>query len=170
MRVLVRVTIVLLSMAVLYCAVFAQLRIAGVAANVLLLVAIASGIAGGPERGAVVGFSAGLLYDLLLPTGPVGLSALTFCVVAYFVGRYQGTVVRAARWVTMAIAGLASAAAMVLYVAFGQLVNQTNMLQRRLWVVILVVAVINAVLAPLFVRLMRWAFDLSSRDLRPLLR
>ena len=72
--------------------------------------------------------------------------------------------------VVAAAAFVATLDAMVLYVAFGQLVNQTNMLQRRLWVVILVVAAVNALLAPLFVRLMRWAFDLSSRDLRPLLR
>jgi rod shape-determining protein MreD len=159
------VALVLLTVAVFYSAVCVQIRIAGVAANVLLLCAVAAGIAGGPERGAMVGFFAGVLYDLLLPTGPIGLSALTFCIVAYVVGRYQGTVVRAASWLTMAIAGLASAAAMVLYVAFGQLVNQTNMLQKRLWVVVLVISVINALLAPLFVRIMRWALDISSRDL-----
>jgi rod shape-determining protein MreD len=161
---------VLFSAAFLYCALFSQLRIAGVAANVLLLCAIAAGIAGGPERGALVGFAAGLLYDLLLPVSAIGLSALTFCIVGYVVGRYQGTVVRAARWVTMGIAGLASAAAMVLYVALGQLVNQANLLQRHLWVVVLVISVVNALLAPLAVWIMRWALDLSSRDLRPLLR
>lgn len=170
MRVAGRVALVLVSAAVIYAAVFVQFRIAGVAANVLLLVAIAAGIAGGPERGAFVGFFAGLTYDLLLPTGAIGLSALTFCLVAYVVGRYQGTVVRAARWVTMAIAGLASAAGMVLYVALGQLVNQTTLLQRHLWVVVGVISVVNALLAPFAVRIMRWALDLSSHDLRPLLR
>ncbi len=169
-RVLFRTTLVLLSAAVLYRGLFVQLRVAGVVANVFLLCAVAAGIAGGPERGAVVGFFAGLLMDLVLPSGPVGLGALTFCLVGYFVGRAQGSVVRSARWVTMLTAAVASAAGTLAYVGIGQIVNQVNLLQRQLWVVVLIVSVVNAVLAPLAVRILRWSLDVSSGWLRPAMR
>src|SRR5690349_10149645 len=113
----------------------------GVIAVPLLLVAIAAGIAGGPDRGAIVGFFAGLVYDLLLPLAPVGLAALCFCLVGFVVGRYQATVVRSATWLKMTIATLASAGGMVLYVGVGLLVNQENFLQRPIWPIILIVSV-----------------------------
>ncbi|MEA2703532.1 MAG: rod shape-determining protein MreD [Actinomycetota bacterium] len=67
---------VLLFALILHTAVFPQLRIFDVAPDVLLLFAIAGGLAGGPDRGAVLGFVAGILADLFLQT-PFGLSALT---------------------------------------------------------------------------------------------
>src|SRR5690349_18376428 len=137
----------------------------GVIAVPLLLLAIAAGIAGGPDRGAMVGFFAGITYDLLVDN-PIGLTALAFCLVGFVVGRYQATVVRSARWVSMSIAALASAGGMVLYIAVGQLVNQVNFLQRPLWPVILVVSVINGLLSPLAIIIMRWALNVSARELR----
>lgn len=166
MKVAFRVSLVLLCTAVLYRGLFVQLPVMGVIAVPLLLIAIAAGIAGGPDRGAMVGFFAGLTYDLLLPLAPIGLSALAFCIVGYALGRYQATVVRSAVWVKMGIATLASAGGMVLYIAVGQLVSQENFLQRPVWPTVLVVSVINGLLAPLAVRVMQWAFDLSARQLR----
>ena len=170
MKVFLRVTLVIFSAAVLYRGLFSQVRIAGVAVYILLLVAIAAGIAGGPDRGAVVGFFSGIAMDLLLPDSPFGLSALTFCIVAYVVGRYESSVTRSARWVVMLTTGVASAVGMVLYIGLGQLVNQQNMLQRPFWLVLVVVSVANALLAPLAVRIMRWALDLNIRNMRVALR
>ena len=166
MRVAFRVFLVLLTTAVLYRGLFVQIPVFGVIAVPLLLVAIAAGIAGGADRGAIVGFFAGLTFDLLLPLGVLGLNALCFCLVGLVVGRYQTTVVRSATWMKVAIAALASAGGMVLYVGIGQLVSQVNLTQRPIWPVIVVVSVINGLLAPPAVRVMRWAFDISSRDLR----
>ena len=66
----------------------------GVQCDLLLLVAICGGIAAGPDRGAAIGFAAGLTYDLFLQT-PFGLSALTYAIVAYLVGGLQDSVLRA---------------------------------------------------------------------------
>jgi rod shape-determining protein MreD len=170
MKVVLRVALVIFSAAVLYRGLFSQVRIAGVAVYLLLLVAIAAGIAGGPDRGAVVGFFSGIAMDLLLPDSPFGLSALTFCIVAYVVGRYERSVTRSARWVVMLTAGVASAAGMVLYIGLGQLLNQQNLLQRPFWLVLVVVSVANAFLAPLAVRILRWALDLNHRNMRVALR
>ena len=45
--------------------------------DLMLALAVAAGLAGGPERGAWVGFAAGLLADCFLQT-PLGLSALVY--------------------------------------------------------------------------------------------
>lgn len=166
MKVGFRVFLVLFTTAVLYRGLFVYLPVFGVIAVPLLLIAIAAGIAGGPDRGAVVGFFAGLTFDLVLPLAPIGLSALCFCIVGFVVGRYQGTVVRSAAWMKIAIATVASAGGMLLYVGVGQLVNQVNFLQRPVWPVVVVVAVVNGLLSPLAVPILRWAFDISARELR----
>ncbi|MBI2703854.1 MAG: rod shape-determining protein MreD [Actinobacteria bacterium] len=165
MKVSFRIFVVLFTAAVLYRGFFVQVPLFGVIANVLLLLAIAGGIVGGADRGAIVGFFAGLTYDLLVDN-PIGLSALSFCLVGFVVGRYQATVVRSARWVSMSIAALASAGGMLLYIGIGQLVNQVNFLQRPVWPIIVVISAINGLLSPLAILIMRWAFDVSARDFR----
>ena len=166
-----RVALVVISAAILQRGLAAQVRPFGVAPDLLLLVAVAAGIAAGPDRGAITGFFSGLALDLLLQ-GPLGLAALSFCLVGYFTGRYEGLVTRASRWVVMLTAFVASALGEALYVALGQLVGQANMLSSRLWLIILVTATVNGLLAPLAVRVLRWATRDISRfgPTRPALR
>ena len=82
---------------VLQVGLFAQLPVDGARADVMILLGIAAGFVGGPERGAIVGFAAGLAIDLVLPT-PLGLSALVYCIVGYLVGRISGTCRRSSWW------------------------------------------------------------------------
>jgi rod shape-determining protein MreD len=67
-------------------AVFPYLRVAGVVPDLGLVVALAVGYYEGPESGAIVGFAIGFGYDLFLET-PLGLSALSYALVGYGVGR-----------------------------------------------------------------------------------
>src|SRR5690554_5271765 len=81
----VRLAIVIVVAFLLQVTVFSEVRILGVAPELPLLVAIHAGREGGPERGPYAAFCAGLLYDLELGT-PLGLWALTCCVVAFAMG------------------------------------------------------------------------------------
>jgi len=153
---LVRLPPTLLLAVVLHTAVFPQLRILGVTANGLLLLAVAAGITGGPERGAAVAFGCGLLADCFLQT-PFGLSGLVFALVAYGVGTFQTGVLHAAWWIPPLTAAVASAAGTVGYVGLGVVVGQDQLLSMWALQVAGVVAVLHAVLAPLAVRAMRWA-------------
>ncbi len=92
-------------------------------ADLLLLVAIAGGIAAGPDRGAAIGFAAGIAYDLMLQT-PFGLSALTYALVAYLVGSLQDSVLRAAWWIPVATATVASMAGVILYGVLGTVLGE----------------------------------------------
>lgn len=168
MTVAFRVGLVLLSVAVLQRGVLSQIRIAGVSVDLFLLVAVAAGIAAGPERGAVIGFFSGLTLDLLVAT-PLGLSALVYCLAGFSAGRLHGTTVRSSRRLTAGLVLAVSAAAVGGYAVLGELLGQEGAVGPRLAAVLVVVPVTTTVLAPVGLRVLRWAVR-DERDLRPALR
>jgi rod shape-determining protein MreD len=129
----------------------------GVQGDLMLLAAIAAGIAAGPDRGAVIGFFSGLLYDAMLTT-PFGLSALTYAIVAFMVGSLQDSVLRAAWWIPVASATIASAIGVILYAVLGTVLGE-ELVGTSLLKIALVVAVLNTIAAPVVIRAMRWATD-----------
>ncbi|HUF32966.1 MAG TPA: rod shape-determining protein MreD [Acidimicrobiales bacterium] len=147
---------VLLVAVLLHTALAPQLRVFGVAADLMLLIAVAAGVAAGADRGAIVGFGAGLLADCFLQT-PFGLSALAYCLVGWGVGSFQSTILHAAWWIPVVTVAAASAAGVALYAGIGAVVGQGHLVSGRLVGIIAVVAVLNAVLSPVAVRVMRWA-------------
>lgn len=132
-----------------------SLGVFGVQGDLLLLVAIAAGVATGPDRGAAIGFAAGIAYDLLLQT-PFGLSALTYAIVAYLVGGLQDSVLRAAWWIPVATATAASVVGVILYGVFGTVLGD-ELVSLELVRIALIVGVLNTVAAPVVVKAMRWA-------------
>ncbi|SVC89068.1 uncharacterized protein METZ01_LOCUS341922, partial [marine metagenome] len=54
-----------------------ELRVGGVSVELLLLVSVLTGYHGGPERGAITAFFAGLLHDSIVGA-PLGLHALVY--------------------------------------------------------------------------------------------
>jgi rod shape-determining protein MreD len=152
----VRLPPVLLVAVILHTAVSPNLRVFGVAIDVLLLLSIAAGVAGGPERGAAVGFTCGLLADCFLQT-PFGLSALTYALVGYGVGVFQTGVLHSSWWIPAVTAAAASVAAVVIFVGLGLVVGQDQLLSTHLLEVAGILALLHGLLAPPAVRLMRWA-------------
>ncbi len=149
---------VLLVAVMVHTAVAPQLRFVGVAADVMLLLAIAAGIAAGAERGAAFGFVAGLLADCFLQT-PFGLSALTYSLVAYGVGAFQATILHTGRWIPMLTTLVASVLGVVLFALVGLVLGQDQLVSARLITVAGMVGLLNALLSPVAVRLLRWAVD-----------
>jgi rod shape-determining protein MreD len=142
-----------------------DIRIAGVHPDLMLLLPIAAGIAGGPEEGALVGFLAGLSADLLLPT-PFGLSALVYSLVGFAVGASTGSLAREFWWLSILVAVAASAVAVVTYAVLGAVLGESQFLHLDLVAMIAVVAAFNAVLANGTVRVVRWALTPGSSDRR----
>ncbi len=157
-RIVVRVGLVLLSAAILQRGVFAQFRLGGVAADALLLAALAAAVVVGPDRGAVAGFASGVLVDLQVHT-PFGLTALTYCLVAWFLGRFEATVVRSSRLTVMATGFVGTALGQVGFALLGELVGVTAPGVSRLAIIAGVTGLWNALLMPPAVRIMRWAWD-----------
>lgn len=133
----------------------ADLRPFGTPGDLMLLLAIAAGMAAGPVRGAAVGFCAGIAMDLVLQT-PFGLSALAYLGVGYAVGTVHGGVLRSAPWIPVVVAFFASALGIVFFVILGQIVGQQFRLPE-LPTVIVVTSTINAVLIVPATAVVRWA-------------
>jgi rod shape-determining protein MreD len=146
----------------LHTAVFPQLRVFGVAADVLLLVAVAGGISGGPESGALLGFTAGILADCFLQT-PFGLSALAYCLVGWGVGSFQTRILHATWWIPVVTAALASAVGVTLFVVLGLVVGQDQLWSWRVVPIVGVTSLWAAMLSPLVVRVVRWALLVDSQ-------
>lgn len=138
----------------------ADLRVAGVAPDLLLLLAIAGGLATGPEAGAVIGFAAGLLADLTVTTTPVGLTALAWCLVGFAVGWARSNLLPDGRAVEPLVALAATLGGVAVFLAAGDLAGQSAIVDlghRWLLRIALIEAVWNAVLAVPAAWLMRRA-------------
>jgi rod shape-determining protein MreD len=155
LTVVVRTSLVLVVALTLQLGMASSITFFGVQGDLLLLVAISAGIAAGPDRGAAIGFAAGVSYDLLLQT-PFGLSALSYALVAYLVGGLQDSVLRAAWWIPVATAAAASVVGVILYGVLGTVLGEELVGWDLLRVAILV-GLFNTVAAPFVVRTMRWA-------------
>ena len=155
LTVALRTLFVLVTVLTIQLGVVANLSVFGVQADLMLLLAIAGGIAAGPDRGAGIGFAAGIAYDLMLQT-PFGLSALTYSIVAYLVGSLQDSVLRAAWWIPIATATVASMAGVILYGVLGTVLGE-DLVGWELLRVALIVGILNTIAAPVVIRAMRWA-------------
>jgi rod shape-determining protein MreD len=115
----------------------------------------------GSERGAVVGFFAGLITDTFLQT-PMGLSAVTYSVVGFGVGAMHTGVLRAAWWIGPVTAMIASAVSVLLFVIVGAVVGVNNLFRSDLVVIVIGVALVNAPLSVAVTRLMAWAWPTDA--------
>jgi rod shape-determining protein MreD len=150
-----RTAVVLASAVLVQIVVVPWLTIVGVQADLLLVVALAAGLAGGPERGARVGFVAGILWDLQV-SGPFGLSALTYGLAGYFVGSAQRSVVGPTWWTPIPGAGLAAGAAVLFYATVGVVLGHGEWLSSHTLRVAGVVGLVAAVLSLPAIRILSW--------------
>lgn len=153
----VRVALVLAATLIVHLTLLSRLRIEDVRPDALLLVALMAGLTAGPERGAIVGFCAGLLADLFLQS-PFGLSALAYSLVGFAVGSLQSGILRATWWIPVLTAAAASAAGIVLFGILGAMVGQVDFVSPRLAIIAVLVGFMNAALAPAASRMVAWAF------------
>jgi rod shape-determining protein MreD len=160
-----KLPLLLLSALVLHQSLLTPIQIVDVRPDLMLLVAVAAGLVGGPEKGVVVAFLVGLLTDLFVQT-PLGLSALTFSLVAFAVAAVQSTVIRSAWWIPVLTAFLASAAGILLYGVVGAILGRDEFLSPHLVVMATVVGAVNAVLAIPVVSAMGWALASAAEGAR----
>lgn len=157
-----KLSLVLVSLLIIQVGVVADLQAFGAMGDLMLLVAIAAGSVGGPNRGAAYGFWAGVAYDLVLET-PFGLSPLVYALVGYAVGIASGWYVEPRAWYHVAVAGLASmiGVAILAGVALGLGVRYPLEDVAR---IAPVAAVWSAVLILPFQRLLRWVIGEEEPD------
>ena len=152
-----RLALLILAVVALQTTVFsAGLRVLGVMPDLGLVLTVAVAFYIGPERGAVFGFVSGLAVDLFLST-PLGLSAVSFALVAYGVGFVQGGLASSSRWVAPILGALGGLAGGVLFVGVGAIAGQDQLLALSSARIILVASAYDALIAFAVFPIARWA-------------
>ncbi|HEY6426875.1 MAG TPA: rod shape-determining protein MreD [Acidimicrobiales bacterium] len=167
-RSMVRVAFVIFIVLMVQSTVMLSLRVGGAHPDLVWLLPITAALLDGPETGAIVGFWAGLAFDLVLPT-PFGLSALVGCLLGYATGSLTAAVDPRAAWLKPVAALTGSVAADMLFAVLGAVFGQQQMVQVDFLAVFAVVAASSVVLVLPVSRLMRWALagETHRRSLVP---
>jgi rod shape-determining protein MreD len=165
---MVRVAFVIFIVLMVQSTVMLSVRVGGAHPDLVWLLPITAALFDGPETGAIVGFWAGLAFDLVLPT-PFGLSALVGCLLGYATGSLTAAVDPRAAWLKPVAALTGSVAADMLFAVLGAIFGQQQMVQVDFLAVFAVVAVSSVVLVLPVSRLMRWALagETHRRSLVP---
>lgn len=158
-----RVGLVVFAFVVVQQTLIMDLRIGGIHPDIMVLLPVLAGVIGGPSRGALMGFGAGLISDLFLPT-PFGLSALVGCLVGFGVGASTLALDRSTWWLPPVAAFGGSALYEVAYAALGSVLGQPQMLHVDLVRIVVLVSVTNAVLALPAMRLVSWGLPEASTE------
>jgi rod shape-determining protein MreD len=146
----IRIGLLVLFTALVETTLGSDLRVFNVAPDLMVLLVICAGLVGGTEAGAWVGFWTGLLYDMFLTGTPVGLSALTYCLIGSSVGALRSTVLQERRSLLPLAAFVGTAAAVLFFVGAGVVLGQSQLLGGgRSWLirVMIVESLWNALLA-----------------------
>jgi rod shape-determining protein MreD len=151
-----RSTVVLALVLVVQLTLLDSVRVAGAHPDAMLLLPMAAGYIGGPDRGAGYGFAGGLLADLFLPT-TFGLSALVGCLVGYGTGLATRGLVRSSWWLPLIAAAGATSLGLGLYAILGAVLGEPGVLTASLIPALVVATPAAVVLATPVVRLVAWA-------------
>jgi rod shape-determining protein MreD len=155
-RSVLRVALVIFVVLMVQQTMMVALRIGGVHPDLLWLLPITAALADGPETGGIIGFWAGLTFDLVLPT-PFGLSALVGCLLGYAVGALTTAVDPRTTWLKPVAALTGSVAADMLFAVLGAILGQPQMVQIDFVALFLMISISSLVFVLPVSRLMRWA-------------
>jgi rod shape-determining protein MreD len=148
-----RIVALVIALVIVQFGVLAQITVAGVHLDVLLLATVCTGLARGPRAGLLVGFAFGLLQDVFLAS-PLGLMALGYAVGGFVAGVLSDGIDELP-WVQMALSALGCVVALTLFVVVGHVLGDVDVAASRALRIITVISVVDAVCAPLLVRATR---------------
>jgi rod shape-determining protein MreD len=143
--------------------IFADMRPAGVALQVMLAFAAAAGAAGGSERGAAAGFILGLLFDLGTG-GPLGASSITMGLAGYVAGYVALINIERQWWLAAIFVAVGSAVGELGVPVVRSFIGDSNVYSNRLYTVVPLVAFAAAVASPLLVPVSRWCLRLGKTE------
>lgn len=138
---------------------FGGLTLTGTKPELLLLLALALAISDGPVQGASAGFVFGLLTDAVLER-PAGVSALTFTLAAYGVGRLRAQLQTPSAWLPTIMISVTTVVAVLAYGGFHAVLGEPIASPLRLVRHSVLAGAYNALLTPLIFPIVR---GLASR-------
>ncbi len=143
--------------------IFVDIQVGGVIIQIMMATAAAAGVAGGSERGAVVGFTFGIMFDLAEGT-PLGSTA-TAMTIAGVVGGLLALIAADPHWWLEAIfTALGTAAGVVTVPIVRAFIGEPEPFPPELGLVVAVCAAAGALLSPLLVPLGRWSLRMRRPE------
>ena len=164
-----RVATIALLILIIHVGIAPDLRISGVAAELPIGLAVAAGLTGGVERGAIFGFLFGLVVDMYLFT-PLGLSALVFGVVGWIAGHVFMDRIEESPIVSAFAVGVGTAAGLGAFVGIGIALGEDALREAPIARIVLIASLINAVAAVALVAISHWMWavdPLGHKRFRP---
>ena len=163
LHVAVRWAVVIVVAFILQIGLVTQVSVFGIVPDTLVVLAVCAGLSGGAQRGAVVGFWIGLTFDIMRP-GPLGLSALAYCLVAFVAGMAQVVVLASGRAMSLAIVAAASFLGVLLYAVEAQFFGGSTLSNPHLASILGVAAIVGAALSRIGLRVAGWADGPETRS------
>jgi rod shape-determining protein MreD len=160
---MVRIVVVGMMLLALQKTIFADMRPAGVALQVMLAFAAAAGAAGGSERGATVGFVLGLMFDLGTG-GPLGSSSITMGLAGFVAGYVALINIERQWWLAAIFVTVGSAVGELGVPIVRSFIGDADVYSNRLYTVVPLVAFAAAVASPLLVPVSRWCLRLGTTE------
>ena len=160
---IVRIFVVGMMLLALQTTIFADMRPAGVALQVMLAFAAAAGAAGGSERGATAGFVLGLMFDLGTG-GPLGSSSITMGLAGFVAGYVALINVERQWWLAAIFVAVGAAVGELGVPVVRSFIGDANVYSDRLYIIVPLVAIAAAVASPLLVPVSRWCLRLGTTE------
>ena len=142
---------------------FSDVRLSGVAVQLMLGLAVSAGVIAGSENGAFAGFICGLMFDLVL-SSPLGLLAFLYGLAGWIAGSVHSRLVANPWWLNVLAVGVVSALATVAQPVLANWVGVEGWISLGLIKIVAVVALANMVLSFFTLPLMRWALAIKRRE------
>ncbi len=151
-----RTTVLVVVAVLLQVTLVADLSLLGVRPELLLLVIGATALVAGPSKGCIVGFWAGLAYDMFLQT-PFGMVALVYSIVGYGAGQARQVVVDHHGSVRAGLLAGTTVVGVVLHASVALLLDEAAVSAGRVLWITIVAGFVNGALARPAARVVAWA-------------
>lgn len=142
---------------------FIELTPFGVIVQVVMAFGAAAGVAGGPERGAMTGFTLGILFDLAIGS-PLGSSSITMGIAGYVAGWADVIRIDTTWWLAAIFVGIGTGTGELAVPVVRRFVGEDDAFVPDLAVIVPVVAVAGAILSIALVPISRWALKLERPE------
>jgi len=145
--------------------VFADLRFAGVALQVLMTFVAVVAVVGGPEKGMMAAVICGVMFDMAAGSD-LGSSALTMGAAALFAGMVAFINIEQQWWISAIFVGLGVAAGEAALPFVRAITGEELFGVADLWKSVPIVALGAVVMGPLLLPVARWALAISKAEWR----
>jgi rod shape-determining protein MreD len=142
---------------------FIELTPFGVIVQIMMAFAASAGAVGGSDRGAITGFTLGIMFDLAVGS-PLGSSAIAMGLAGYAAGWADLIRIDTTWWLAAIFVGIGTGIGELTVPVVRRFIGEADAFVPDLAVIVPVVAVTGAIMSIALVPLSRWALKLERPE------